>query len=269
MAKVLRIAKWKETFEKSDAQRLKSLPWISIPTSMDSNGFVLMAEDFGNDAPSIYGAWIALCQYAAGCTVRGTLATSRGEPIPLSRVARKAGWPLSVFERLVEWATSDQIGWIEASDDIRTPSGSHPYYGHNGHNITDGRTEPPDEKPPVRPICVLGLWEKIKPLAEEVHAAVDPDTRKLKPIDRELAIQFASLRVGYPEMDAEWCRIMDSLKTRRCTTGSIKSPWAWLKSELIRVGNELGPGYDGMVNEIKKKPPPVSNNQPPGVSRGS
>lgn len=271
MPKILRIAKWKETFEKSDAKRLLHLPWISVPTSMDSNGFVLMTEDFGvSDAPAIYGAWIALCQYAAGCTVRGTLATSRGGPIPLSRVARKSGWSVDLFERLVEWASSERIGWIEVVSENGSPRinpvpdtdgiGENPYYGHNitEHNgRTDGRSAAREEetRPPVRPILFFERWEEIKSHAESLHKAIDPQLRKLKKIDKELALQFGALRVYYPELDVQWIRMMHCIRARADDKGSLQNPWAWLKSEIIRSCNECGPGYDLMIGAMDMHPP--------------
>jgi hypothetical protein len=276
MAKILRIAKWKETFEKSDAKRLLSLPWISVPTSMDSNGFVSMAEDFGVDAPGIYGAWMALCEYAATCPERGVLATSRGESIPLSRVAKKADWPVEVFERLVEWASSERIGWIEVVSDDGSPRNNHvanpddlgeiPDHKTDGQdrtrqNKTDGRT-PPANVPPVRPILFAELWEEIKPKAEELHFAIDPEGRKLKRMDKELSLHFASFRTVYPELEYDWARMFTCVSTRVDSKGSINNPWAWLKSEIIRSCNTHGPGYDAMVRVIDMRRPTLPQPHP-------
>ena len=129
MEPTYRIAKWKETFEKSDAKRIAALSWISLPTSFASNGYQSLLDEFGDDAPAMYGAWCALACFASTCPVRGTLASGRHEPIPLHRIARVTGFPPPIFERLFAWATRPEIGWLELvppTDEPREPPGPHP-----------------------------------------------------------------------------------------------------------------------------------------------
>lgn len=76
-----------------------------------------MIDQFGDDSPSIYGAWCALLTIASGCPERGVLASSRGEGLSIERIARMAYFPTEVFQTLFDWARRPDIGWIEPVKD--------------------------------------------------------------------------------------------------------------------------------------------------------
>lgn len=118
--KIYRIAKWNEVFERSDTRKLKVLSWVAIPTSFSSHGYQSMLDEFGDDAASIYGAWCALVCIAASCTVRGTLANSRGIPLPVTHLVRMSGLPQPVFEKLIAWASRPGINWLEEIEHVST-----------------------------------------------------------------------------------------------------------------------------------------------------
>jgi hypothetical protein len=109
---VLRINKWESVFERAESRKIKTLTWIAWPVNFSSNGYQSLLDEFGDDAAAIYGAWSALCSIAASCAVRGVLATSRGIPLKLSHIARTTGFDVKLFERLVDWARRDDIGWL-------------------------------------------------------------------------------------------------------------------------------------------------------------
>ncbi len=111
--KIYRIAKWKETFEVSESRRHKVLYWVSVPNNMSSNGYVEMINHFGQDAPAMYGAWIALVMIASHGTVRGLLCSSRGIGYTVARLSQLSHFPNSVFEKLIPWASSPEVGWLE------------------------------------------------------------------------------------------------------------------------------------------------------------
>ena len=113
---VYRIAKWDTTFVTSESKRYKNLPWIALPTTFQSNGYQSMIDEFGDDAPAIYGAWCSLIKLASSCTVRGVLASSRGKAFTVSRIARMTYFPESVFVRLLAWAQTEEVGWIEVAE---------------------------------------------------------------------------------------------------------------------------------------------------------
>jgi hypothetical protein len=110
---VWRIAKWADTFERAESRKLKTLTWIAMPVGFSSTGYQALLEEFEEDAPAVYGAWCALCSFAAICHVRGTLGNSRGNPLKLSHLARVTGFPVNIFARLVAWASRTDIGWLE------------------------------------------------------------------------------------------------------------------------------------------------------------
>lgn len=114
--KVLSIAKWRKVFETSDSRRHKSLEWVSMPVSLGSNGYQTMLDDFEDDAPAIYGAWCALVAVAASCNVRGVLSNNRGEPMKISHIARKAGFPVEIMTKLIEWAQKPDVAWLVPYD---------------------------------------------------------------------------------------------------------------------------------------------------------
>lgn len=109
---IFRIAKWEETFEKSDAARCETAFWISLPNSFGSAGFQALLDEFGDESPAIYGCWVAIACVASKCTVRGVLADSKGQPLKLSWIARQTGFPVTLFERLLKWAASPSVQWL-------------------------------------------------------------------------------------------------------------------------------------------------------------
>lgn len=111
---VLRIAKWSKVYERADTRKVKSVTWVAMPIGFSSNGYQSMLDEFGDQAPAIYGAWCALVAFAASCTVRGLLANSQGKPIKLGHIARITGFPSSVFDDLVRWASSEDVRWLES-----------------------------------------------------------------------------------------------------------------------------------------------------------
>lgn len=156
MEPTYRIAKWLETFEKSDSKRYKTLPWISVPTSFTSNGYQAGLDEFEDDWFLLYGAWQALCMFAATCPVRGTLASGRNAPIPISRIARVTGASVALMERLFEWASRQDIGWLEVvpSADAarvspeRQPSEQHPADPSGTRATPEQEPQSPPERRP-------------------------------------------------------------------------------------------------------------------------
>lgn len=127
METVYRIAKWRETFETAESKRHVALRWISLPITINTNGYQSLVTEFGDDAPAIYGAWCSLACYAAECPERGTLANSRGVAVPLAQIARLRMMPLAVMQRMWDWAIRPEVGWLELATDAATnPVGTQP-----------------------------------------------------------------------------------------------------------------------------------------------
>jgi len=183
---IYKIAKWRETFETADSRRFRSLPWISMPTNLGSNGCQMLADAHQDGAAEVYGIWCILVAIASQAPERGVLATSRGVPYTFDRLAALSQGMASAdqFERLFEWASKAEIGWLETWDGIPDQSspGQHPDSNQSGQqtppsrhpvdtqsspsrhlgntqttdltdltDLTDGRTDD-GEKPPVAPV---------------------------------------------------------------------------------------------------------------------
>lgn len=124
--KTLAISKWSTVFERAESRKLKTLSWVSLPITVSSNGFQAMLDEFGDDAPAIYGAWCALLSVAAQTNARGVLANGRGNPLKTSHIARLTGFPQSVFEKLIEWAVNPEVAWLVEVDSDSTPQNTVP-----------------------------------------------------------------------------------------------------------------------------------------------
>ena len=109
---VYRIAKWDEVFETSASRRYANLNWISVPLQRTS-GYVSLIEEFADEAPGIYGAWIALAKIAAECPVRGLLCNSKGVGFTAGRLSVLSHFPGTVFERLIEFSLLEHVAWLE------------------------------------------------------------------------------------------------------------------------------------------------------------
>lgn len=146
---VYEIAKWKTVFETAESRKLKNLNWVSVPVNFSSTGYQQMLDEFGDDAPAVYGAWIALVSFAASCPIRGILASSRGKPLPISHVSRVTGFPAAVFERLFVWASGADVAWLVAvADPVRVAQTSEKHddlsvSGESPDDLPERRENPP------------------------------------------------------------------------------------------------------------------------------
>jgi hypothetical protein len=123
---VYRIAKFNEVFTKRDGRKDSGeLRWVSMPIDFMSSGYQALIEDFGNEAAAIFGAWCALVKVAAKCPTPGLLCSSRGRAITPERAASLAYLSADPFRKLFEWASSQEIGWLEVvthPEAVRTES---------------------------------------------------------------------------------------------------------------------------------------------------
>jgi hypothetical protein len=143
---VYRIAKWREVFEKSESRKLKVPSWVSLPIAFGSSGYHSLLDEFGDDAAAIYGCWCSLLLVSAGCNVRGMLADSRGNPLRITWIARTTGFPVTLFERLVAWAASDEIGWLERleAEDVQAAIAENQVISTETSSLGESPTHPPE-----------------------------------------------------------------------------------------------------------------------------
>lgn len=141
---VLRVVKWAEVFETWASRQLKTLRWISVPTGPHSSGYLRMIDDFGDRAPAIYGAWIALVKIAAAAPTRGVLANGKGVPYTAGHLSRLSHFPAALFDELIAWATSPHVRWLEPvpADSTRGRPESGPTMPRPGPDQVEGTREP-------------------------------------------------------------------------------------------------------------------------------
>lgn len=168
---VYEIAKWNSVFVRAESRKLQNLNWVSVPVNFSSNGYQQMLDEFGDEAPAIYGAWIALVSFASSCPVRGVLASSRGKALPISHVARVTGFPASLFDRLFAWASGADVSWlVPVADPVRV--------AQNGEKHEDSSVsgETPDDLPELRGI--VGGSSGESPDAPPTRQGNPPTTRQ-------------------------------------------------------------------------------------------
>lgn len=265
---VYKIAKWDEVFERAESRKLRSLSWVAIPTSFSSHGYQCLLDEFGEDAPAIYGAWCALVAIAASCTVRGTLSNSRGKPLPITHLVRISGFPQSVFEKLIAWATNEEIGWLIPAQPSELPQnwrppiiprqspgtpGEPPSYitrqDRTEHNTT-GQDNPPT---PQGESSVVGRRLDLQ--------AVDQDKLRLicrrleydysLPVDADTIRQYAAIAL------AAGCKSVLVEAARSCKAASVRSPKRYwigaVKSAVQEAGFDLPESLNGTGHKQKVK----------------
>lgn len=223
---VLEIAKWKTTFETAESRKYKSLNWVSVPVSFVSSGYQQMLEEFGDDAPAIYGAWIALVSFAATCPARGVLANSRGKALPVTHMARVTGFDRTIFERLITWALSDDIQWLVIAGTVQT------------EEIPEDFVEPdaPGESSG-------GNLER-----REINHATEPNLTRHNPAAASLAAA-AAVETGLAGVDLETVR--RKANSLREIAKALDRDWVW---RLAAIGEYIDPDLlPAAVKRIKAR----------------
>jgi hypothetical protein len=260
-----RIAKWNQTFENAESRRVSTLSWVAWPIKLDSAGYDSLIEEFGDDSPAMYGAWCALVCVAASCEVRGTLADSKGRPYTIGRIARKAHMPEEAFERLIEWASTEDVAWLELADCPETAQGVPRECQEKKRPRGEERRREdilPPSLPPLDEVEEIVVdddsWLAIADVANRISKAVtmNPDmtVHRLASADKRLSIRAAAL--------AEWrygndwlVEIIEQLEARKT---KLNNGWSYLRKTLIgSVLEQFGDNYKQaerlVINRIGQK----------------
>lgn len=211
---VLEVKDWQETFEKSDARKLKVLTWVSTPTDFASTGLQMLFDEFGPErAALLYGVWSLLIKVAATSSHRGRLCGSRGVAYSTAALSRMTmGVPAELLDEFIEWAVTKsrwlavtESSVLESSEDFR----EFPRISENLPTTGPDRTQPDPTQPTGRPVrtshgefpdpdpaiagnlsariaTVLGIRRQSQDLAAAVwrsacwicHMHADPDRRE-------------------------------------------------------------------------------------------
>ena len=275
---VFRIHKWSEVFERAESRKLKTLNWIAVPVNFSSTGYQTLLEDFQPmEAVAIYGAWCALCQFAATCSVRGVLASSRGIPLRVSHIARVTGLPAEVFARLIEWASRPDVGWLERVTVAEIVSESSGVVDNSLRIATTGespddlpatQTNPPSTRPDrtIQDTTVpnptipdqrrtdgwAGRWSAADFAFKQ--RVWDVATRLLncrfKTLDRDLIWRIAWVGV---EFDVDG--VNDAISRSR--SPEVKNPRNYLGSAMVKMCAKHGEDWDVLKRLVPPPPPPT------------
>ena len=275
MATVYRIYKWTETFERAESRKLKTLTWIAMPVSFAGRGYNQMADEFGDEFPAMYGAWCALCAFAAGCHVRGTLGDHRGNPLTTRHIARVTAMPVEVFERLIEWASRPDVGWLETIsreqhlaqiEQTQQTQQTQPKIPG-----PDASGESPDNPPSTRPDTTVpdstgpdkteqnksrrtdgwasagvDFFESVREIANGMHTL--SHRGKLRGLDRDTIWRMAWVACEFDRPG-----LLDALA--RIREGNVQKPKGYLGRAMIRMCESQGHNWD-RVKHLVPDPPP-------------
>lgn len=264
---IYRIAKWQAVFERAESRKLKLLTWISMPVSFTSYGYQSMLDEFEEDAAAVYGAWCALCAVAASCPVRGLLTNSKGQPLKVSHIARRTGFQSAVFEKLIGWASSVDVGWLELVDESEvarllvenadfpsenSDSGESPDDApkHQGNSPTTehNRTEQDITKPCLAAASLgAAAFLKLADL-EEVRIAANKLRSAWPAGDREFIWQVAyvatTINLG---LCSDWAA--------RIKAREVRKPQSYLTHALRKECEVFNLQWDTLRLQVPKAPP--------------
>jgi len=120
MTATYRIKDWQEVFESAASRKLVGpRKYVMLPINFGGLAYSrLMAMD---DGPTIYGAFMVLCQVAANCPTKGVLADENGA-LNASDIALKTRFPLKTLERAIEVLSDShhKIGWLEEVAEVNS-----------------------------------------------------------------------------------------------------------------------------------------------------
>lgn len=265
---VYRIAKWTETFEKSESRRYKNLTWVSLPVGFNSNGYHELIATFKDDAPTIYGAWCALLSVAAEAPVHGTLANSKGIAYSLDRIVADTRFPREVFEKLIPWAVSAKVGWLELDDPQHTNNtlSTTPCVDvalrdkPNETNTTERTNGRVADRSVGRSVDLEKItvsadgWVEAQPtmlhIAKVVTGIEQVNTQALSDDNWELCVKAAVLAhgpFGRPWLDG----VLKSIKRRQ---RPADNRWGHFRGALIRAANRDGRNFHES-EELVELPP--------------
>jgi hypothetical protein len=263
---VYRVRGWDRVFETADSRRQKTLNWISIPLGFDSDGFVKLIEDFGDDAPSIYGAWVALTVVAARCHVRGVLCTSAGEGFSPSRLVFLTRFPRSVFEKLIEWASSQRVGWLEVlpSDQVKIMlNGCQSVEKRSAIDLQDKTDKTKQDKTqphPTRPSggrSVVGGGDPVEGGGRVLgRSDFDPvPTEAVVELAKRLALPFAleQRQRGQVARLALAAGVRSGLLelARACGSTTVRSPSRYWQRGVVKLFAEAGVDFDASLQALE------------------
>jgi hypothetical protein len=274
---VYRIAKWDEVFETAESRRHKSLTWVSMPVGFASHGYQSLIDEFGDDAPAIYGSWCALVSLASTMPRRGIIASSRGIPLSLRQIARLTFFPQNNFERLFEWASRPEIGWIiidswqdlEHTDAEKTPAQATPSHRPGDAQANTGLPNPTQQdltQPnPTQPnktnwgsSSVVGGGDSVEGGGRVLgRSDFDPvTTEAVVELAKRLSLPFAleQRQRGQVARLALAAGVRSGLLelARACGSTTVRSPSRYWQRGLVKLFSEAGVDYAESLKALQE-----------------
>ena len=117
---IYRIVDWSENFETAKSRGYKTLTWIAVPVNLGGAFMSALHDEFEERAATMYGVWIGVLQLAATMPCRGLFRDSRGNPVPIRRMARVTMFDKEDIESVLTWAIRE--GWVESLNPESLPS---------------------------------------------------------------------------------------------------------------------------------------------------
>lgn len=113
---VLRVRDWDAHYETGASRKLKSMSWLPLPLKRGSGYQRILAQ---TDGPALFGAWVAIVEFAATCPVRGMLCRRDGREYRASDIAITVGFPVDLITRCFALVTDPdaEIEWLERIDE--------------------------------------------------------------------------------------------------------------------------------------------------------
>jgi hypothetical protein len=266
---VLRITKWETSFETSESRKYLALSWIALPISFSSNGYQSLLDEFGDEAAAAYGAWCALCSFAATCEIRGVLATSRGVAVKTSHIARTTGFPSKLFDRLIDWASSSTIGWLStvsddefsrllAAKEAAKEEAKNKKRKRDGSQTEDSSGEiPEDREKNTSTLHNPTLPNDTKPNVTQHHTTSGPGPNRGQASVNELATRWKSQSLSFLVLVEEIAKRFGRLpeKVRFRDGQEIDRAFIW---QMAWVGAEFDRAVvDGICEELPRKGDPI------------
>lgn len=146
----LRIKNWNDHYERGESRKLKEMTWLPLPLKQGSGYRRVLAQ---TDGPALFGAWIAIAEFAAKCPVRGLLVRRSGRPYKASDIAITQGFPVDLITRACQLLIDPdaEIEWLEeVSDDFAKGLIDDKYRDNSRENPPDNSEtsgESPSEPP--------------------------------------------------------------------------------------------------------------------------
>jgi len=113
---VIKINKWRETFENANSRKLKQLVFYQAPSGCNSSGFIELATEQGQDGLIALGVFSALCQLMATQPkeTRGSFIKSNGDPMTPKRLSVLTHIDEAVMIRSLKLLGNDGVSWVSA-----------------------------------------------------------------------------------------------------------------------------------------------------------